>query len=115
MGKGKSGIEPTEERVEGRDSVDGVSGTDDVTPSESRMLFFGWYWKDGVGSCILEASNNEGTWLGRGGRCGGELPAGGRYGSPLDGAAGAARGPDRGHCGTGAGLEIGSAIWPSLS
>lgn len=27
----------------------------------------GWYWKVGVYSCILDASNIDGTWLGRGG------------------------------------------------
>lgn len=43
IGRGKSGIEPTEESVDGRERVDGVSGTDDVTPSESRMLLLGWY------------------------------------------------------------------------
>lgn len=29
MGSGKSGIEATDDKVEGRDRVDGVSGTED--------------------------------------------------------------------------------------
>lgn len=62
--------------MDGRDKVDGVSGTEDVAFSESR-LYWGWYWKTGVWSCILEASNMDGTSLGRGGLCGGEVPAGG--------------------------------------
>lgn len=76
MGSGKSGIDPTEDNVEGRDNVDGVSGIDELIVSESR-LYCDWYWKTGVGSCIFDPSSIDGTSLGRGGRCGGWLPAGG--------------------------------------
>lgn len=35
-------MEPTDDKVDGRDKVDGVSGTEDVIVSDSRLLW-GWY------------------------------------------------------------------------
>ena len=77
-GSGKSGMVPTDERVEGREEED-VSGTDrSSAPDVGSLPDCGLYWKDGVMSWILELSKIEGTLLGRGGRCGGcDLPGGG--------------------------------------
>lgn len=93
-GTGKSGIEPTEDSVVGREEeVAGVSGTE----SSDTLWFCGVYWNTGVWSWIREPSNMDGTILGRGGLWGGDRPAGGRYGSEPSELTGDAIGPASGH------------------
>jgi hypothetical protein len=110
---GKSGIETTDDKVDGRDALDGVSGTARNSWPVGSPPDWGLYWKTGVWSCTLEASRIEGTLLGRWGRRGGGFPGGGRNDSPSS-CAGAMIGPGNGHCGAGAGFEMDTPICPSL-